>query len=79
MYLYISGFLPDDDEDDSLKYKIKIQHQFEQQIMDLLGWESLAKEADGELQLTVDQVREIRSITNEDIPVDLDVFIGVRV
>ena len=45
--------------------------------MKILGWESLAAEADGELPLTDEQTSQIASIIKESLPNDLDFFIGV--
>ncbi|AZD73016.1 hypothetical protein TRE132_27700 [Pseudomonas chlororaphis subsp. aurantiaca] len=77
MYLRITGFLPDDANDDSLQYKLKVSSKFEQAVMEILGWQSLAVEADGELPLTKEQVRQIASAIKESLPDHLDLFIGV--
>ena len=37
MYLWISGFLAGDNEDDSLKYSLTVPPEFEQAVMDVLG------------------------------------------
>jgi hypothetical protein len=37
MHLYIFGFLPDDNEDDSLKYQLKIDTTLNERIVKLLG------------------------------------------
>ena len=78
MYLCITGFLPGDDEDDSLKYQLKVSSEFEQQIVSLLGHKSLNAMASGEWLLTTEQVGLIAALINEPIPRDLDVFIGVE-
>ncbi|NWB98501.1 hypothetical protein HX882_21630 [Pseudomonas gingeri] len=77
MHLYITGFLVDDSEDSSLKYDLDVALEFEQAVMDVLGWKSLAEESDGELPLTSHQVQQISSVINESLPNDLDLFIGV--
>lgn len=77
MNLYITGFLPDHFEDSSLKYELDIKPEFEKTVMDILEWESLAAEADGELPLTNEQTRKIASVIKEYLPYDLDLFIGV--
>jgi hypothetical protein len=46
--------------------------------MDILGWQSLAAECDGELLLTSGQVQQISTAINEQLPTELDLFIGVR-
>lgn len=78
MYLCITGFLPGDDEDDSLKYELDVPAQFEQAIMDILGWGSLAEESNGLLPLTSEQVDQIASAVKQPLPRDLDMFIGVE-
>ncbi|MNL44347.1 hypothetical protein D3C87_1669170 [compost metagenome] len=78
MHLWISGFLDEDNEDDSLKYSLTVLPEFEQAVMDILGWQSLAAECDGELLLTTEQVRQISTVINEQLPTELDLFIGVR-
>ncbi|MCU1740714.1 MULTISPECIES: pyocin S6 family toxin immunity protein [unclassified Pseudomonas] len=77
MHLYITGFLSEDHEDDSLKYDLDVAPEFEQAVMDVLGWKSLAEESDGELPLTHHQILQIASVIKEPLPSDLDLFIGV--
>jgi len=78
MYLCITGFLPDDADDDSLKYELNVSSEFEEAVMEILGWKSLVAEADGELPLTKEQARQIASAIKESLPDDLDMFIGVQ-
>ena len=78
MYLCITGFLPGDNEDTSLKYEVKVSPVFEQSIVSLLGHKSLNAMASGEWLLRTDQVKQIAALINEPIPFDLDVFIGVE-
>jgi len=78
MHLWISGFLDEDNEDDSLKYSLTVLPEFEQAVMDILGWQSLAAECDGEILLTTEQIRKISTAINEQLPTELDLFIGVR-
>lgn len=78
MFLEITGFLKDDNEDDSIKFELDVHPQFEQAVMDVLGWESLKAEAEGDLPLTTVQIKKIAATINEHIPTDLDMFIGVR-
>ncbi|AMS18525.1 hypothetical protein A3218_26540 [Pseudomonas chlororaphis] len=77
MYLRITGFLPDEANDDLLQYKLKVSSECEQTVMEILGWQSLAAEADGELLLTKEQVRQIAAAIKESLPGHLDMFIGV--
>jgi hypothetical protein len=78
MFLEITGFLIDDSEDDSLKFELDVDPEFEQGVMKALGWESLEAEADGELPLTATQVEAIAAVIKKPLPMDLDLFIGVR-
>jgi len=78
MFLEITGFLAEDSEDSSIKFELDVQPEFENAVMDILGWENLAAECDGELPLTEEQVRKISSAINEHLPVTLNMFIGVR-
>jgi hypothetical protein len=77
MNLYITGFLVDDSVDSSLKFDLDIASQFEDYIMAVLGWASLEEESDGDLPLSRDQVNQISMIIGEQLPIDMDLFIGV--
>ncbi|WPN55731.1 MULTISPECIES: pyocin S6 family toxin immunity protein [unclassified Pseudomonas] len=78
MFLWISGFLKGDDEDDSLKYDFTVRPEFEVAVMGVLGWKSLEESADGEWLLTGEQIQQIAIALNEQLPTELDLFIGVR-
>jgi hypothetical protein len=78
MFLEITGFLLDDSEDDSIKFELDVDPEFEQAVMDVLGWERLETEVAGELPLTITQVQRIAAVIQEPLPTNLDLFIGVR-
>ncbi|KQZ93285.1 pyocin S6 family toxin immunity protein [Pseudomonas sp. Root562] len=78
MYLCITGFLPDDLEDNSLKYELDVNAAFNDQIVELLGHKNLGAMASGEWPLTKEQVQQIGALTGETIPPDLNIFIGVE-
>ena len=78
MFLWISGFLKGDDEDDSLKYDLDVQPEHEAAVLGILGWKSLEESPDGEWLLTNEQAQEIAVAVNEQLPTELDLFIGVR-
>jgi hypothetical protein len=78
MFLEITGFLAGDNEDDSIKFELDVSPEFEQAVMDILGWESLAAEANGELPLTGGQVKQLEVAIQQPLPKELDLFIGVR-
>jgi hypothetical protein len=78
MLLWISGFLKGEDEDDSLKYDLTVQPKHEVAVIDILGWKSLNESPDGEWLLTAEQAQQIAVAINKQLPVELDLFIGVR-
>ena len=78
MLLEITGFLIDDGEDDSIKFALDVKTEFEQAVMDILGWESMEAEVVGDQPLTTTQIEEIAHVIKEPLPLDLDLFIGVR-
>jgi hypothetical protein len=77
MYLSISGFLPDEEEDDSLQFDLDLDESFSGQIVQLLGHGSLNAMAEGEWLLTNEQVTEISKIIDVPLPTNLELFIGV--
>jgi len=78
MFLWISGFLKGDDDDDSLKYDHTVQPEHEAAVLEILGWSSLEESPEGEWLLTSNQVQHIAVLINESLPTELDLFIGVR-
>lgn len=78
MFLHITGFLPGDPEDDSLKYELVVDSEFELAVINILKWQSLKAQSGGEYLLTPEQVKQIEVATNERIPGDLDIFVGIR-
>ncbi|MFL6606883.1 pyocin S6 family toxin immunity protein [Pseudomonas alvandae] len=77
MYLSISGFLPAEDEDDSLKFDLDLNESYNSRILQLLGHSSLNAMSEGEWLLTKEQVIELSQIIGESLPTDLDLYIGV--
>ncbi|MGH8330280.1 MAG: pyocin S6 family toxin immunity protein [Pseudomonas fluorescens] len=78
MFLEITGFLAGDNEDDSIKFELDVSPEFEQAVMEILGWDSLAAEANGELPLTGGQVQQLEIAIQQTLPKELELFIGVR-
>ncbi|MCQ3002500.1 pyocin S6 family toxin immunity protein [Pseudomonas syringae] len=78
MFLWISGFLKDDAEDDALKFDLVVKPEYEDAVLNILGWESLEESPDGEWLLSMEQVGQVSTAVNEPLPSNLDVFIGVR-
>jgi hypothetical protein len=78
MFLNITGFLPGDGEDSSLKYDLDVSPEFEEAILSILGWNSLEEESDGEFKLSANQVEQISLAIKEQLPIGLELYIGVR-
>ncbi|WP_160105445.1 pyocin S6 family toxin immunity protein [Pseudomonas izuensis] len=78
MFLEITGFLAGKNEDDSIKFELDVSPEFEQAVMHILGWDSLAAEANGELPLTDGQVQQLEIAIQQSLPKELELFIGVR-
>ena len=77
MHLYIFGFLPDGNEDDSLKYQLKIDITLNERILKLLGHKNLNAMAEGDWTLTSDQVTQLSGVIRQPLPGDLELVIGV--
>nr|WP_264082734.1 pyocin S6 family toxin immunity protein [Pseudomonas marvdashtae] len=78
VHLEITGFFPEDHEDDFIQFELDVGSEFESAIMAILGWESLADEVVGELPLSDAQVRQIERAIQQTLPENLNLFIGVR-
>lgn len=78
MFLWITGFLQGDDEDDSLKYDLIVKPKHKPAVLGILGWRSLDESPDGEWLLSSEQVERIAIAVDEQLPTELDMFIGVR-
>ncbi|MNL12917.1 hypothetical protein D3C87_1338000 [compost metagenome] len=77
MYLCITGFLSDN-EDDSLKFELNLDSSFNDQIVQLLGHRSLNAMAEGLWPLTSEQIAQIFELIEQSIPTDLEILIGVE-
>jgi hypothetical protein len=78
MYLCISGFLPDDAEDDLIKFELDLDSSFNDQVLQLLGHRSLEMMAEGEWLLTHEQATQLSEIIGQPLPTELTLFIGVE-
>ena len=78
MHLCISGFLPDDDEDDLIKFELVVDGSFNEQIVQFLGHPSLNAIAEGEWLLTSEQVEQLSSIIRQHLPRDLKMYNGLE-
>lgn len=77
MHLYIFGFLPGSNEDDSLKYQLEIDIALNKQIVKLLGHKNINAMAEGDWTLTSDQATQLSSLIRQPLPDDLELVIGV--
>lgn len=78
MFLRITGFFPEPNEDDSLQYKRVIQKGLEPSVFEIMGWSSLEDGLGGESELTSEQVRRMAEILGEPTIERLSLFIGIR-
>jgi len=78
VYLEITGYFPEDHEDDFIQFELDVNPEYEAAIRVILGWESLAAEVVGELPLSIAQIRRIERVIQQPLPENLDLFIGVR-
>ncbi|PWK41387.1 MULTISPECIES: pyocin S6 family toxin immunity protein [unclassified Pseudomonas] len=77
-FFWISGFLKDDQAGDFLKYELTVPPESEVAILCVLGWKNLDQSEDGDCLLTAGQVQQIAIALNEQLPTELDLFIGLR-
>ncbi|MPQ69662.1 MULTISPECIES: pyocin S6 family toxin immunity protein [unclassified Pseudomonas] len=78
MYLCISGFLPDNADDDSLKFELDLDIRFNEKVMRLLGYENLNVMAEGEWLLSGEQLEQISELIGQSLPTHLKMFIGLE-
>lgn len=78
MVLCIEGFFPDGHENQFLQFELDAAPEFNQKILELVGWKSLQDGVNyGVLDLTEKQVRGIEDILGKSIPSELDLCISV--
>lgn len=78
-YLSITGFYPDDKQDDSLQFELTIKdYGLNQDLAYLTESKSLEEIEPGELELTERQVKQISELLKIDFPKGLEYFIGTR-
>jgi uncharacterized protein YfcZ (UPF0381/DUF406 family) len=78
-YLSITGFFPDEKQDDSLQFELNIKdHEMNQALAQLTESKNLEEMEPGELELTVSQILEIAQLLKIDFPEGLEYFIGAR-
>ncbi|MHC8337402.1 pyocin S6 family toxin immunity protein [Pseudomonas sp. HLT2-19-2] len=78
MFLCIEGFFPDGHKDEFLQFELDVSPEFNQAVLDLVGWESLADGVrHGVVDLTAAQVMQIENVLGKPIPSELDICISV--
>ncbi|MNM74169.1 hypothetical protein D3C81_859220 [compost metagenome] len=78
-YLSITGFYPDEKQDDSLQFELTIKnYELNQALAQLTESKTLEEIEPGELEMTKVQVRQAAKLLNVDFPEDLEYFIGTR-
>ena len=77
MRIHITGFLPDDHEDDLLKFDLLMDPSYNGQILEYLGHKDLIAMSEGLWDLAPEQVSYISELIGEPLPSDLEMLIGV--
>lgn len=77
MGIWITGYLPDDNDDQFIKYELDVDAKFNDALLELLGHASIEELAIGMWPLTEHQVHKVVSIIGSPLPLDLEIFISV--
>ncbi|SFG76742.1 pyocin S6 family toxin immunity protein [Pseudomonas sp. NFACC45] len=78
-YLSITGFYPDEKNDDTLQFQRSIKDvNLMQALAQLTEAKPLEEIEPGELELTKSQINEISKLLNIEFPEGLEYFIGTR-
>lgn len=78
-YLSITGFYPDEKNDDSLQFQKLIKNaNLMQALAQLTEGKPLEEIEPGELELTKSQINEISKLLKIEFPEGLEYFIGTR-
>lgn len=78
MYLRLTGFFPEPDEDDSLQYKRHISKDQEPSVLEIMSWSSLEDGLGGESELNAEQAKRIGGVVGESAVEGLTLFIGTH-
>lgn len=76
MYLQMTGFLPEPDPDDSLKFKQALGGDLEADALEIMGWKSLEDAGGWETEVSPDQAILFAKLLGQPQLVDLTLFIG---
>jgi hypothetical protein len=78
-YLSITGFYPDEKQDDSLQFQLTIKdYEMNQALAQLTESKKLEEIEPGELELTGAQLLQVAQLLKVDFPEGLEYFIGAR-
>ncbi|MEN5315086.1 pyocin S6 family toxin immunity protein [Pseudomonas koreensis] len=78
-YLSITGFFPDDVQDDSLQFELDItSSEMNEKIAQFIESKPLGEVEPGELLLNQDQIPALENLLKVSFPKDLEYFIGTR-
>lgn len=74
-YLYLSGFLKEDSEDDSLKYEFEVPPEHQAAILAIMGWRTLDDSQGNGWELSSEQVAKISTVIGRQLPTFLILYI----
>lgn len=78
-FLSITGFYPDEKNDDTLQFELSIRDQEKNQALAQLTESKPFEEIEpGELLLTEIQVEQVAALLKVELPAGLEYFIGTR-
>lgn len=76
MHLQLTGFLPELNTDDSLKFERVLQGDLVVDSLEIMDWKSLDEAGGWETEITPDQARLFAKLLDEPTIVELALFIG---
>lgn len=76
MYFQMTGFLPEPDPDDSLKFKQALGGDLEAAALEIMGWKSLEDAGGWETEVSPDQAILFAKLLGQPQLVELTLFIG---
>lgn len=76
MYLQITGFLPEPNADESLKFKMDLRGALETRSLEIMGWETLDDAGGWENELTPAQVHLFSDLLADSGIKELSLFIA---
>ena len=78
-YLSITGFLPDEAQDDSLQFELLIKdYELNQALAQITESKSLEDLEPGELEMNDAQIKHASELLETEFPEGLEYFIGTR-